>query len=200
MKGGRNRRSGRRVFVAMDPPSEVRSEAEAWARHLARSIHGLRVVPARNSHVTLAFLGDRDESEIDRIISAMAETAAPATGLSLGAPVWLPRRRPSSLVLDIHDDRGELRHLQKELARLLGTTIGWKEDRPYRPHLTCARTGRGFDPGPLRLPVSPSVAFEGVSISLYRSHLSPAGAEYETIESFSLSDPYSFGFRDAAAG
>jgi len=170
--------------VALDPPSEVCAETEAWARHLARSTQGLRVVPARNSHITLAFLGERDEFEIEQILGAVAESTGPATGLALGAPVWLPRRRPRNLVLDIHDDRDELAALQARLARSLKRELGFKEDRPYRPHLTCARTGRGFDPAGLRLPVSPSISFSGESVTLYSSTLSPEGAEYEAIERF----------------
>ena len=183
MKGG-GRHRGQRVFVALDPPAEVRTEAEAWARHLARSREGLRVVPARNTHITLAFLGERDEFEIEEIIAAVDESQGPAGGLSLGAPAWLPKRRPRSLVLDIHDDRHELAELQAGLARRLRELLGWKEGRPYRAHLTCARTGRGFDPDGLLLPVSPSIAFEGVSVTLYASHLSPEGAEYEALASF----------------
>jgi 2'-5' RNA ligase len=186
MRGNARRRSGTRVFVALDPPAELRSEAEAWARHVAKSTQGLRVVPARNSHVTLAFLGERDEFEIEEAIAAMAESAVPATGLSLGAPAWLPKRHPRNLVIDIHDDRQELTGLQAGLARALKSSLGWKEDRPYRPHLTSARTSRGFDASRLRLPVSPSIAFAGVSVTLYRSLLRPEGAEYEAIERIPL--------------
>ncbi|MBN8867668.1 MAG: RNA 2',3'-cyclic phosphodiesterase [Solirubrobacterales bacterium] len=188
MKGG-GRRPRLRVFVALDPPSEVRSEAEVWARHLARFTTGLRVVPARNSHITLAFLGDREEDEVGLIAEAMQENGAPVGGLSLGAPVWLPRRRPRSLALEVHDDRGELTELQADLARSLRSSLGWKEERPYRAHLTCARVGRGFDHADLRLPVSPSIAFEAESITLYSSNLSPEGAEYEVLERIPFGPP-----------
>lgn len=184
MKGGGRRRAGTRVFVALDPPSEVCAETEAWARHLARSTQGLRVVPARNSHVTLAFMGERDEFEIEEIVAATAESTAPATGLSLGAPAWLPKKHPRNLVLDIHDDRRELAGLQSGLARALKGSLGWKEDRPYRPHLTCARTSRGFDASDLRLPVSPSISFNAAAVTVYASRLQPEGAEYEVIERF----------------
>lgn len=170
--------------MALDPPAEVRAEAEAWGRHIARSTTGLRVVPARNSHITLAFLGDRDEYEVEEAARALEEAAAPVSGLALGAPAWLPKRRPRNLVLDIHDDRGELIELQSALAAELRRSLGWQEGRPYRPHLTCARTGRGFSPTGLRLPVSPSIGFEAASLSLYSSRLSPEGAEYEVIERF----------------
>ena len=170
--------------MALDPPVEVCSETEAWARHIARSSQGLRVVPARNSHITLAFLGERDEFEIEEIAGAAGEAAGPVTGLSLGAPAWLPRKRPRNLVIDIHDDRNELVELQAGLARELRRLVGFHEERPYRPHLTCARTGRGFDAAGVSLPVSPSIAFEGVSVTLYSSILRPEGAEYEVIERF----------------
>lgn len=181
---GNRRGVARRLFVALDPPVEVRAEAEAWARHIARFTQGLRVVPARNSHVTLAFLGDVEEPEIDLIVEAIASTERPVDGLSLGAPVWLPRRRPRALALEIHDDPGDLHEMQGDLARELGSAIGWKEARPYRPHLTCGRTGRSFDGAGARLPVSPSISFSSRSVTLYASILGPEGAEYEVVERF----------------
>lgn len=136
--------------------------------------------------MTLAFLGDRSGSEIDLVVEAMEECAADTGGLSLGAPLWLPRRRPRNLTLEIHDDRGALRDLQAALARRLREVLGWDEGRPYRPHLTTARAGRGFEASGLRLPVSPCLSFEAESVSLYRSHLGPDGAEYEALEKIPL--------------
>ncbi|MCB0857505.1 MAG: RNA 2',3'-cyclic phosphodiesterase [Solirubrobacterales bacterium] len=172
----------------------MRAEAEAWARHIARFTQGLRVVPARNSHITLAFLGELDEFETEEVISAAESSISPVRGLALGAPAWLPKRRPRSLVLDIHDDRGELLSLQSRLARELKAMLGWSEGRPYRPHLTCARTGRGFDPAGSSLPVSPSITFSAASVSVYLSRLQPEGAEYEALASF----PAEGGSRESA--
>lgn len=147
------------------------------------------MVPARNSHVTLAFLGERDEYEIaqaaeaiDTAVLSVDGDTADLAGLSLGAPAWLPKRHPRNLVIDIHDDRRALAAFQASLAGALRASLGWKESRPYRPHLTCARTGRGFDPTGVRLPISPSFEFSGESVTLYRSVLRPEGAEYEVIE------------------
>jgi len=187
--------------VALDPPVEVCAEVEAWARHVARSRRGLRVVAARNSHITLAFLGQCDDFEIEQTLAAVNEVARPVDGLSLGAPAWLPRGRPRSLVLDIHDDRDQLQAMQSQLARTLRETLDWKESRAFRPHLTCARTGRGFDPSGLRLPVSPSIAFGAEAITLYQSHLSPDGAEYEAIKRFETGHvPHPAGTESPRAG
>ncbi len=171
-----------RTFIALDPPEMIRSEVAAWARDFGGGIKGLRPVPPRNSHVTLAFLGELGPGEIDLAARALEETAGPVGGLSLGAPVWLPRRRPRSLALEIHDNRGELADLQSSMAHRLDELLGWREARPFRAHLTAARLGRGFVRDDHVLPVSPALDFEADSVALYASRLLPEGAEYEAIE------------------
>lgn len=188
---GRRTRGDLRLFVAVDPPERVRNEAAAWGRHVARSTAGLRPVPAENCHVTLAFIGGRPEVDLGTIRHAVHEAAAPNPAfalprISLGAPIWLPPRRPRALALEIHDDRGDLAALQRELAAALGRSIGWRSRRQFRPHLTAARTGRGFDPDRLRLPRSPDLEFEPESVTLYSSILLPEGASYEPLERVDL--------------
>ncbi len=171
-----------RTFIALDPPELVRSEVAAWAREFGGGVRGLRPVPARNSHITLAFLGELDPAGIELAAGALEQTAGLVGGLSLGAPVWLPRRRPRSLALEIHDNRSELADLQSSIAGRLDEAIDWREARPFRAHLTAARLGRGFVREDLVLPVSPALDFEADSITLYASRLLPEGAEYEVIE------------------
>lgn len=190
-QGPRRTRGRLRLFVAADPPEEVRNEVADWGRQVARSVAGLRPVPAENCHITLAFLGDREETDLRRISTAVREAAAPNPGfavpaISLGAPVWLPPRRPRALALEIHDDRGDLAALQREVAGTLDRAIGWKARRQFRAHLTAARTGRGFDPDLLRLPRSPDLGFEPEAVTLYSSTLLPEGARYESLERIRL--------------
>ncbi|MDQ2622507.1 MAG: RNA 2',3'-cyclic phosphodiesterase [Actinomycetota bacterium] len=180
-----------RLFVAADPPPGIQAEVSEWARHLVRFTPGLRAVPARNIHITLAFIGDRDRTEISGIADAVADATDPASGLpvptlSLGAPVWLPPRRPRALALDIHDDRGDLAALQAAVASSLDRSVGWRAGRPFRAHLTAARTGRGFETTGIRLPVSPALLFEPESVTLYESTLHPDGARYEPLERIEL--------------
>lgn len=175
-------RPQQRLFIAVDPPARVRDEVSAWARYLCRFTEGLRPVPAVNTHITLAFLGDRDPAEIPILTELLIETAAPVSGLALGAPIWLPKRRPRTLSLEIHDDRDELATVRSGMAKALADLIGWTARRPFRAHLTAARTGRGFDPAGRHLPVSPSLTFEAAAITLYASILRPEGARYEALE------------------
>lgn len=146
----------------------------------------MRPVPASNCHVTLAFIGDCGGSDIAAISEAVEDTAAPVTGLSLGAPVWLPRRRPRALALDVRDGRGELEACHSRLAASLAEAIGWQPARRFRPHVTAVRLSRGVDPGSQALPVSPALDFSGEAVTLYRSVLLPEGAQYEPLATVGL--------------
>ena len=187
MTPDRAKRSHPRFFVALDLPLELRRLTSGWGREVARGSNSMRPVPARNIHVTLAFVGERPAAEISPLSQALRMLGASAAGrpplaLSLGAPVWLPRRRPRALALEIHDDGGRLRELQAELAGLLGEATGWRPERAFRPHLTAVRLGRGAPAAGPALPVSPAAEFVPASVSLVLSRLTPEGAEYEPLE------------------
>ncbi len=175
-----------RLFVALDPPQRVRDEVEAWARQTAATDRRMRPVPAANCHITLAFLGSRSESQVGLIEAALESSASAVAGLSLGAPVWLPRKRPRALALDVHDSLGELKACHANLASALADAIGWRPERKFRPHLTGARMGRGVSPAETALPVSPMLDFDGEAVTLYRSQLLAEGARYDPLASVRL--------------
>lgn len=174
-------KSNIRLFVALDPPSDVCGAVAAWARLAAGPDRRMRPVPARNCHITLAFIGKAGESAVPLLGEAIESSAAAVTGLSLGAPVWLPRRRPRALALEVHDSRGELDACHSRLAAALGEATGWKPERRFRPHLTAVRLGRGVLPEEKPLPVSPALEFSGEAVTLFRSQLLPEGARYDAL-------------------
>ena len=65
----------------------------------------LRLLDPEALHLTLCFLGSRPVEEIAAIGSTLSACAAHVGELSVGAPLWLPRTRPRSLAVAIHDDR-----------------------------------------------------------------------------------------------
>jgi RNA 2',3'-cyclic 3'-phosphodiesterase len=134
--------------VAVDPPLGVREQLAAWARSSLRGFGAraggrlsLRVLDPELLHVTLCFLGDRPIGEVTAIGDALASAARPVAELSLGAPLWLPARRPRTLAVEIHDDpHGGLHALQAELTAALAKACGFREERRrFRPHVTVAR-------------------------------------------------------------
>ena len=186
-----------RLFVALDLPGEVREQLGWWGREARRECGPMRLVDTELLHVTLAFLGARPVAEIDPIgaavlAAAAGEGVAPGGRLALGAPVWLPRRQPRLLAVEVHDDEGGLAALHLALSAALEATVDWtRERRAFHPHVTVARMradGGGSGSAARRgaLPATPSASFGGEALTLYRSWLQPSGAVYEALERVGL--------------
>jgi 2'-5' RNA ligase len=170
-----------RLFVALELPEAVVDALVAWRAPLCASGGGsLRPVAVEGLHVTLCFLGERPESAI-AAIGAVVERCgegADGGGLALGAPLWLPRRRPRVLAVEVGDADGRLAALQRAVSDAL-VAGGWHEpeSRPFLSHVTVARV-RGTSPD-VALGAPAPVRFDGSALTLFRSRLRPDGAHYE---------------------
>ncbi len=193
-------RATTRLFVAIDPPAAVRARLTAWARDaLAGSglrVAGgpLRLLDAQALHLTLCFLGERPAQEVDAIDAALEACAVGVGELTVGAPLWLPAKRPRTLAVEVHDGAGQLGRLHDALARAIAQATTWEgERRRFRGHITLARSrgrgrGRGartlFALGPLA--ATPRLRFTPEAVTLYRSTLAPGGSVYEPLASSRL--------------
>jgi 2'-5' RNA ligase len=154
---------------------------------------GIRRLDARALHVTLCFLGDQPLDLVDEIaevvrgaVSGLGPAGLVVGPLSIGAPVWLPPRRPRALALEVHDESGGLLALHDDLRAGLGAAIGWEpERRRLRAHVTVARM-RSWAPPPSCSEPTPALVFEPESLTLYRSRLDPDGAEYQPLARVAL--------------
>ena len=175
-----------RLFVAAELPDEVRDALARWARDaVGRGEQPRRLDPA-SLHLTLCFLGEQPPSAvapIARALVASAEHAAAVCDLRLGAPAWLPPRRPRVLAVEVGDPAGTLRELRETLVAELAALLGWDPGRErFRPHVTVAR----MRPGSQRareLPPTPPLRFAATTVTLFRSTLDPGGARYEALAS-----------------
>lgn len=191
-----------RLFVAVDPPPTVREQLGGWARSAAATLTGqlgrgaappLRVLEPPALHLTLCFLGGRPVGEIDAIGAALSACSGEVGELSVGAPLWLPPRRPHALAVEIHDSGVGLARLHRTVCDAISRATGWEaERRRFRAHVTVARV-RGGAPSRRRsapswpvLPATPPAMFTPTSLVLYRSWLSSAGASYEAIATCGL--------------
>jgi 2'-5' RNA ligase len=181
-----------RLFVAVDPPAQVCEQLAAWARSAVRGLgtsggktHSVRVLDPELLHVTLCFLGNRPVQEIAAVGEALEECVRGVGELAVGAPLWLPPRRPRALAVELRDDAdGGLEALHDALVRALARACGYEEGRRrFRAHVTLARMREGprGPAGARALPPTPALSFTPASIVLYRSWLSPAGASYEAL-------------------
>jgi 2'-5' RNA ligase len=178
-----------RLFVALDLPEDAREALAAWGREVAApdgAERRLRLIPADALHVTLCFLGWRDEGQAEEIaalaLGAVGESVA-APRLALGEAAWLPPRRPRVLAVDLADEDGALVRLQARVSDALAARAAFvPEKRPFRPHVTVARVPRGARSGGREEPAPPPLLrFPGAAVTLYRSRLSRSGAHYEPL-------------------
>jgi RNA 2',3'-cyclic 3'-phosphodiesterase len=191
-----------RLFVALDLPEAIREGLASWQRE-ELSDEALRPSNPETLHMTLAFLDYQPEKDIERIAEAATGFEAPAPLVRLlPDPVAVPRSRPRLYAIDTESD--ETVALQAEVERrLVEARFYTPEKRDFWPHLTVARVrsekrksgggrrrrwGRPMRvetvPGPL--PEALLEPFSGVRITLYRSHLRPTGAEYESVAKLEL--------------
>jgi 2'-5' RNA ligase len=142
-------------------------------------------VADRSLHVTLAFIGRRSASEVEPITQALtaALNGRPAPRLAATAAVPVPRRRPRLVALDLDDRHGRAADAQAAISEALSHG-GWyePETRSFWPHITFARVKRGArEVAAIDEPPPPAEPFSAQRVTLYRSHLSPRGAQYEAL-------------------
>jgi 2'-5' RNA ligase len=175
-----------RLFVALDLPEELREGLTAWGRRELGD-PALRPVAQESLHVTLAFLGQRPEREIEEIARVVRGCVAPAPWVELLDPVQRPTRgRARLFALPVLSPGAEA--LQAGVAQSLSAQGFYEpEKRPFWPHVTLARVrpeGRGsrrpalVESPPGKLPEAASEAWICRRMTLYRSELQPTGARY----------------------
>jgi 2'-5' RNA ligase len=191
-----------RLFVALDLPERIREALGAWQRRECGD-PALRPARAETLHVTLCFLGWQAEKSIERIAAEIEAVRPRPVELRFAAdPVAKPPRRPALFAADAASEAAI--ELQSEVAdRLEAKDFYEPEKRDFWPHVTLARvrSERGEKgpsgrrrrgkprvvetvPGPL--PESVLGPFFGIRVTLYRSRLRPAGAEYAPLAGFDL--------------
>jgi 2'-5' RNA ligase len=68
------------------------------------------------------------------------------------------------------------------VSEALAAEAGYQpEQRPFRAHVTVGRVRRGERVRPVALPDPPAGPFAAPALTLYRSRLQRAGAEYEPL-------------------
>ena len=141
--------AGRRLFIAVPLPDDaveaVRSIVDqVRAEPLPEGARDVRWVRLDGLHLTLRFLGPTPEDRIEPTQDALQAAAAAAAGpidIELGgAGTFPPEGRPRALWIGITQGAEALGRLARELDMGLGAA-GWPSDhRPFRPHLTLARS------------------------------------------------------------
>jgi RNA 2',3'-cyclic 3'-phosphodiesterase len=184
-----------RAFIAVEVDSEVLQRIFAVTDDLNRAIPDIRWTPQANCHLTLKFLGNIEEKQIDPIGQALEDEVSlfpRCTINAKGLGVFPDAKRPRVLWVGIEGK--PLAALAKSVEIALGALGFEKEQRGFSPHLTIGRWRQGNRRrSELEHALEHWQAYDfGRSsvdeVKLLQSVLKPGGAEYRPLKSVRLND------------
>lgn len=180
----------KRIFVAVDISAEARAAAAEYIESLRRRFSALRVGwdKPEKLHLTLKFLGDTGDEQLEKLTSAAQSAARQNSNFKLrlaGTGVFPSQRRARVLWLGVADEKGNLRELSKRLENECERQDFARETRDFKAHLTIARLrepekSKSLVETHLREEFA-AVEFEVSEIVIYQSQLSPQGSRYAVV-------------------
>lgn len=183
----------RRLFVAIELPEAAKVALTAAQDSLRGDLPGARWVEPDGMHLTLKFLGPVENAAVDDIAAALEEAVREhkAYRFSVQGIGGFPTHTRPRVVWAGIKDGGHTAELAKPVEHSM-ERLGFKpEDRPFHPHITLARIKdpQRLDRPDLLLLAGRSLAINKLKAErmvLFESFLSPQGARYVAVHSFSL--------------
>jgi 2'-5' RNA ligase len=182
---------GRRLFFALPLPPEATAEIAALVdRVRAEGVPGggrdVRWVRLDGLHLTLRFLGPTLDDRVDAAVRAVNTAAIGCEPFDVaigGAGVFPAVGRPRALWLGLRVGADDLAGLAGNVDRELASA-GWTLDpKPFRPHLTLARSdgvpaGAAIGARLAEVAADLNVRFRAQQIGLYESLTGGGPARY----------------------
>jgi len=182
-----------RAFIAVDLDDPVIEKVCNVVEILKPRITEIRWLRKENLHLTLKFLGNIAESQVEPITAALRHPLglfSPCTISAKGLGVFPDFRRPKILWVGLTGD--QLVQLAAEIESALMPIGFTPENRAFTPHLTIGRWREGSRPAKnLRQEIDSLNDFEFGAcavrqIVLFQSVLKPEGASYSELRTIQL--------------
>lgn len=179
-----------RAFVAVELSDDMLDAVAARIERCPTPEAGLRWTGRAQWHVTVQFLGAVDD--LGALEGALREAtrAVPPPTVRLGGGGAFPKRRRGNVLwLGVMEGGAELDGLAAAVTSATARVGFERERRPFRPHVTLARSRETVDLRPLvdafgDEPVGP--AWRVADVALLASETRPDGARYSEIGRFPL--------------
>lgn len=187
-----------RVFVAIDVGDDVRREAARVVSALTMKLEAAKAPPKvvwvkpAVLHVTIKFIGEIEEPDLDRLANVLAPPVLlpPFDVQWRGIGTFPSNRHPRALWLGVINGAAPLAALEAEVSRRIAGIDMPIDDRALLPHLTLGRVkmaGAGVDwPKILQACEVRNVTSRVDRVTLYRSKLSQYGPNYTELVSAPL--------------
>ena len=172
-----------RMFIALDLPLEVKNYIYSKIKDMINTFD-LKWVDYHLYHITLKFLGDIRENEIDEINIKLNEISKKynAFSLRLKSLGKFPVYGKEIHVLWVGIDKNEeLENLAKDIQM---SFKDYGDNKPFSPHITIARNKKSklIDFKPIQF----NFEFQIEKITLFESILYPSGPVYKVFKNYAL--------------
>ena len=193
-----------RLFVALDIDESVRQRIALFTEGVSGFAPDARWVKSESLHLTLKFIGEQSESQMNQIKGALETVRAGAIEIRFYGCGFFPTAKSSRVFWVGMESNLQLAALAASVdEKMAGLGIP-KEDRAFSPHLTLARgSGASGSPrhrkedGPNRifqnlqeklaaLPAPEFGTMTARAFFLFQSQLSPKGSKYTKLAQFAL--------------
>lgn len=183
-----------RAFLAIEVPDSLKPGLTLLRDRLRKSGARASWVATENMHLTIRFLGDIAENDIERLripVEAACATCPPIHLVINGAGAFPALRRPSVLWAGVQEASGALTALQARLESAARTIGLPPEKKTFHPHITLARIKDPRHPCGLPALLEAEAHFAGGDFSagyvtLFSSELTRQGAVHHRLQEFSL--------------
>jgi len=184
----------RRIFLAINLPDSIKQQLLLHQKKISEL--PIRWTSVGNIHITLVFLGNTSETELQelsQLIGKVGENHEPFS-VELSHIVYGPTESNPKMVWVTIKESDELWGLQKDLETALSSSEDihyTPEKRLYSPHLTLGRL-RMMEFRKLEIDERPEVSeeislgFTAASLEIMESKLRRGGAEYTILQSTKL--------------
>jgi 2'-5' RNA ligase len=175
-----------RMFLAIELPSEVRNHLARMQSQLAKQIGKASFTRAENLHITLKFLGEVRDNEVEPLVESLRAIKASAPiSLEVTKLECFPTRGPVRILAAIFaGDEKKLAGIHAAIEQRCQYLGFEREQRKYTPHATLARARPILPPATRELAqraaegLFPGPSFEMREFVLMQSRLKASGAEY----------------------
>ncbi len=192
-----------RLFVAIDLEEPIRQKIVRFMEGVAGFAPGVRWTKLESLHLTLKFIGEFPDANLNDMKAALAKVRSEPFDISFSGTGFFPTAKSARVFwVGVHADE-RLQRLASAMDEALAKLGIEREARAYTPHLTLARAGSArpthnkedkpnsrFEKLRARLEKMSPPEFGTITARefyLYQSKLSPKGSEYIRLERFAFS-------------
>jgi len=182
-----------RTFIAIEMPAEVKSTLGRLQERLKRANADVKWVAPENIHLTLKFLGERDDKKIEQISEILDGTAQNHNSFyaSISTLGGFPSlNSPRVMWVGINGGEQECKSIYQELEEKISKLGIPKEERPFSAHITIGRSRSASNRkelieclnGSSDYLIKEALRFKVAHITLFKSTLNPQGPVYDPLK------------------